>query len=152
LPVPVVPVVLVVVLLVLPAPAALGATEAPLLPTAPAEAPVLPAAPAEAPVLPTAPVEALVVPAALEDGLLVVVVLVVDVPLVAAAPRMSMKTTLSPLLALLMKVPAIAGMLPEEEPAAAEEDVLLVDDEPEAPAPLGEVNEPVHWFCVSSCW
>ena len=130
---PALPVVLVLVVLAPDVPAALGRVDALVLLAAPAEAPALLAA-----------------LTALADGLEVVVVVVVEAVPVSAAPRMSMKTTISPLLAVLRNVPAMIGILLDVAPVA--EDVLVVDDEPEAPAPPVDVNEPVHWFCVSICW
>lgn len=129
--------------------AALGRAEA----LAPVEAPAAPAALGRAEALPVPPT-----PAA--DGLLELVV-EVDVPVVlviGAAARMSMKTTLSPLLAMFMNVPAMAG-IEVEEPLVADgedEEVALVDEPVDAlDEPLAlelEVNEPFHWFCVRSCW
>ena len=127
------------VVLVLPA-AELGGIDAAALGRA--EAAELLAAPADALTL-------LPAPTALDEGLVVVEV---DVPLIEAVPRISMNTTMSPLLAELRKVPAMEGMLLDEAVADGE-DVLEVEVDVEpALAPLEDVNEPVHWFCVSSCW
>lgn len=134
-----------------PAPAALGRIDAePLAPAAPDEleaptAPVELAAPAalgriEAPLLALVPVAPVAL--VLDDGL---VVLVVDVDVVGAAARTSMNTSIWPLLAVLMNVPAVAGMLLDEVDDEDDE-----DDEPEAAPLLLDMNEPVHWFCVSS--
>jgi len=134
-----------VVVVLLPAPAALGRIEA--LPLA--AAPVAPAALGRAEALLAAPT-----PAA--EGLLLELVVEVEVPVVVvvgAAPRMSMNTTLSPLLATFMKVPAMAGIA-LDEPLVAEgevDDAALVEELDEPPALEDEVNEPFHWFCVSSC-
>jgi len=140
--------VLVVVVLVLPPAAALGRIDALVLAAAPPLAAALGAAEAPA-LLPAAPT-------ALVDGLVVVVV--VDVPPVDATPRMSMNTTVSPLVAMFMNVPAM-GMLAAEEDPVVEPEVLAVELpevdvelDPEAPLALPEVKVPFHWFCVSSCW
>jgi hypothetical protein len=72
----------------------------------------------------------------------------------APAPRMSMNTTVSPLLAMFRKVPAIIGrLLVLDAPAeAAGEAAALEAVVVEAPAaPEAVVNVPDHWFCVSSC-
>ncbi|HVA23733.1 MAG TPA: hypothetical protein VMW62_05005 [Chloroflexota bacterium] len=92
-------------------------------------------------------------PTALEDGLAdeAVVEVVVEVAPIAPAPRMSMNTRFWPLLTLLMKVPAMAGMPLLDEAPVADEDVAEVDAEPAALLPPFEVNAPVHWFCVNSC-
>lgn len=78
-----------------------------------------------------------------------------DGELPAAAPRMSMNTTVSPLLAMFRKVPAMIGRLlvVEDAPAgAAGEAAALEAVVVEAPAaPEAVVNVPDHWFCVSSC-
>lgn len=119
------PAVLVLVVLVVVEPAALGRIEAPALAPPPAEAPALPAA-----------------PTALDEGLVVVVV--VDVVVAGAAARTSMNTSIWPLLAVFMNVPAAAGMFAEL--AAGDE----VADDDALPLAL-DVNDPVHWFWVSSC-
>ena len=71
------------------------------------------------------------------------------------APRMSMNTTVSPLLAIFRKVPAMAGMPAAETldaPVAAAEAAGLAAVEVLVPPPApAEVNVPVHWFWVSSC-
>ncbi len=123
-------VVLVVVRLLADAPVAAPLAEAPV--AAPlADAPV--AAPlADAPLAPVA--------APLEAGLVVVVVVVL-LPVTAAAGVMLMNTTDSPLVAMLMKVPAALAELV----AAALGLAAVV-------APVPAVNEPLHWFCVNSCW
>ncbi len=128
-------------------PVVLEVVPVPVVPDALLEAPTAPpdAAGAEAPTAaPLAATPELDAPVEL--------VVVVDGP-VAVAAWMSMNTTIWPLLATFMNVPAMAG---EEELAL----VLLLPVaallEPEVPVllapPLDAANEPVHWFWLSICW
>lgn len=120
------------------------------------DAPAAPLGRAEAlPVAPTALADGLVAAPALADGLVVVVVVDVEVVPVPAL-RMSMKATVSPLLAMFRKVPATTGRLVVEPlgrelvVAAAEdvpavlEDVPAVLEVPLAPLLLADVNDPLH--------
>jgi hypothetical protein len=100
-------------------------------------------------------------PGELGEGLVVVVV-VVELEGPALAPRMSMNTTVSPLLAMFRKVPATTGIVADEPPlpvfvlAAADEvpevEVPEVEEVPLVPLLLADVNDPLHWFWVSNCW
>ena len=108
--------------------------------------PAVPAALAEAPVPALAP---------LAEGLLpvVVVVVVVAVEVPAPADRMSMNTTVSPLLARFRKVPATAGILAAEPLVAADgEDDVPVELELLPVRLAVDANDPVHWFWLSICW
>jgi hypothetical protein len=130
----------VVVVLVVPAaPAPLDApTAGALAPTAPLEAPVAGTlAPTDAPA-----------------GELELVVLVVE-ELVGVAARMSMNSTVWPLLARFRKVPLIG--IVEADVLLPVAGVLLVAEVPPlelvlAPAPLLVAKEPAHWLGLSICW
>ena len=74
------------------------------------------------------------------------------------APRMSINTTVSPLLAMFRKVPAMAGMpaaetldAPVAAPVAAAEVAGRAPVAVLVPSPAADVNVPDHWFWVSSC-
>lgn len=122
-------------------------------PEAPAAGALAPTAPLEVPVAGTlALTEA---PAGDAEPLVEevpVVVVVVEV-LVGLAARMSMNTTVWPLLARFKKVPAVAGMADDEVPPV--ELLLEVDVPLEEPVLEPELllaaNEPVHWLGLSIC-
>lgn len=113
-------------------------------PTAPVEAAGEPLAATEAPVA---------APAGLEED--AAPVLVVPVVVVGLAARISMKTTIWPLLDMFRKLPSMAGIFAEELPVELVAELPLVEpvlDVPLAPALPDVANEPVHWFLVSICW